>query len=168
MTHQTPPADARSSAWIGAHERLTAAQKLKVDAKNRVVEPLPEIYWATLAEAAILADLARADQTTGLGAGGYLVARDGRIETRRSRIRDGIRAAAKRHQPADPPFADCMRVTVTGGDYAGRRGTITKTYPSNEPPLVDVALDLRDQSDQPVAICALPCDLELDGVGFVR
>ncbi|ABE67307.1 hypothetical protein SEA_PINKYOSHI_49 [Mycobacterium phage PinkYoshi] len=81
MTLQTPqPADARASAWIGAHERIVAAQKLKVDHKKRVVDPLPELYWATLAEAAVLAELARADQTTGLHAGGYLVDQQERIE----------------------------------------------------------------------------------------
>ncbi|AEL98520.1 hypothetical protein CL64_gp48 [Mycobacterium phage Liefie] len=81
MTIQTPqPADARASAWIGAHERIVAAQKLKVDHKKRVVDPLPELYWATLAEAAVLAELARADQTTGLHAGRYLVDQQQRIE----------------------------------------------------------------------------------------
>lgn len=90
MTNQ-PPADARASAWIGAHERIEAAQKLKLDEKRRVRDPLPELYWATIAEAAVLADLARTNQTTGLHAGGYLVEQhDRRLE--RVRLREDVRA----------------------------------------------------------------------------
>lgn len=84
MTHQSRPADARGNAWIGAYERITVAQKLKLDHKSRVVDPLPEIYWATLEEAHILAQLALADQTVRLAAGGYLDYVESRAEESRA------------------------------------------------------------------------------------
>lgn len=93
MTDHLPPPDLRVSAFVGAWERIEAAQKLKVDHKNRVREPLPELYWATLAEAAILADLARADQTTGFFAGGHLTQRDERIRQNRRDFEQAFGAA---------------------------------------------------------------------------
>ncbi|QDF19779.1 hypothetical protein QEH38_gp47 [Mycobacterium phage LilSpotty] len=97
------PVDARASAWIGAHERIAAAQKLKVDGEHRVVDPLPELYWATLAEAAVLAELARADQTVGLHAGGYPVDQQERIEESRSSVRRLVHEAAARSRDARHP-----------------------------------------------------------------
>lgn len=62
--------DARVAAWTCAWNSLIAAGKLRQPPKDaqrlRVApEPLPEMYWAAVAEAAIFADLARADLDVG-------------------------------------------------------------------------------------------------------
>lgn len=171
--------DDRAAAYVGAREAIKAAQKLKVDRKNRVVEPLPELYWALLAEAAVLADLARADMNVGLLAGGYLVDQQRRIEENRARFAQVAKAAAEQRHPhraaADAAvaatFAVGMRVRMTTGDWAGLNGTITAAYLRNEPPMLDVQLDLPPDAlfdDKPTTITVRVADIELDGVGFVR
>lgn len=66
---QTPPPDARVAAWTCAWESIQAAQKLRQPREDRgprvAPEPLPDRYWAAVAEAAVYADLARADLPTG-------------------------------------------------------------------------------------------------------
>lgn len=49
--------DARVGAFIGALDRIEIAQKMKVDRHGETPEVLPELYWATIAEAAVLAQL---------------------------------------------------------------------------------------------------------------
>jgi hypothetical protein len=54
--------DHRVSGYLGAREALDAAQRIRTDHNTSgATEPLPETYWSTLAEAAVLAKLARAD-----------------------------------------------------------------------------------------------------------
>ncbi|QOC58873.1 hypothetical protein SEA_JOLENE_49 [Mycobacterium phage Jolene] len=173
MTIQTPqPADARASAWIGAHERIVVAQKLKVDHKKRVVDPLPELYWATLAEAAVLAELARADQTTGLHAGGYLVDQQERIEEFGRLVARSREARRHPHRAAgdelvaehqDQPLAG-RRVMVTRGEWGGRFGQVYATHLDNDPPMLDVELDppgRPDDPNEPVMICVPTADVAL-------
>ena len=166
MSTNTPPADARASAWIGAHERIAAAQKLKLEpgSKSRLADPLPEIYWATLAEADVLARLATADQTTGFVAGGYLVGQNDRIVANRRAGTAGAALARERadreakHRAPRPTIGELIdrRVTVTRGDYAGRVGTVIRSYPNERPPrLVVVLHDPVEQVD------VLPADVEL-------
>ena len=90
----THPADARPSCMVAALDNIRAAQKLKLEpgTKNRVREPLPELYWSLMAEAAIYAELARADVSVGFAAGAHLVQRDERIREQKRLFAD--RAAA--------------------------------------------------------------------------
>lgn len=64
--------DARVAAWTCAWNSLLAAGELRQPPKDlgpRVAPPpLPEMYWAAVAEAAIFADLARTDLVTGQAA----------------------------------------------------------------------------------------------------
>lgn len=71
----TEISDARPAAWVCAWNAIQAVQELKKPRKGATDgEPLPELYWATIAEAAIFAQLAQADVTTGLHAGTLLTA----------------------------------------------------------------------------------------------
>lgn len=87
MTHH--PADARPSCMVAALDTIRAAQKLKLEpgTKNQAREQLPELYWSLMAEAAIYAELARADVNVGLIAGGHLAARDERIRENLQRFK---------------------------------------------------------------------------------
>lgn len=156
-----PGPDLRANAFVGAWERIEAAQKLKVDHKHRVVDPLPELYWATIAEAAVLAQLANADEDPGRDAGRHLLDRKERVAGRRAHFSDALRA----RKPKDPPFTVGHRVQVRRGDWAGRIGTVTETYPSNDPPLVEVMLDLLHLGDEPTMITVLPTDVVLGRPG---
>ncbi|ANU79757.1 hypothetical protein BI023_gp50 [Mycobacterium phage Sneeze] len=91
-----PGPDIRAGAFIGAWDRIEAAQKLKADAKGHVVDPLPELYWATLAEADVLARLATADEDPGRDAGAVLVERDRLDREHRARFKDALNGA-RRH-----------------------------------------------------------------------
>lgn len=64
--------DGRSSAIIGAWRYVEAAGKLRIDEENRVRDPLPELYWAYLAEARILVSIGSTDLSTGIVLGDYL------------------------------------------------------------------------------------------------
>lgn len=64
------PGDGRVAAFVCAWNALQSAG----DIRNQVAErqggdaPLPDVYWAAVAEAAVFADLARADMHTGITA----------------------------------------------------------------------------------------------------
>lgn len=68
---ETP--DARVAAWTCAWDAIRAAQELRqpprqprpLAEQSLEPEPLPELYWAAIAEAAVYAELARADLPTG-------------------------------------------------------------------------------------------------------
>ncbi|OAN41143.1 hypothetical protein [Mycolicibacterium iranicum] len=83
--------DDRAAAYVGARERLKAAESLKVtergELKCGLADPLPPLYWGLLAEAQILAELASADSSVGLIAGNYLLDQEERIERNRGRER---------------------------------------------------------------------------------
>jgi hypothetical protein len=61
--------DARIAAWLHAWDTIRFAQELRQSPKDlgpRVApDPLPELYWAAVAEAAVFAEMARADMPTG-------------------------------------------------------------------------------------------------------
>lgn len=92
----THPADARPSCMVAALDNIRAAQKLKLEpgTKNKAREQLPELYWSLMAEAAIYAELARADVSVGFAAGEHLVQRDERIREQKRLFAD---RAAQRH-----------------------------------------------------------------------
>ncbi len=123
----TDPTDARASAWICAFDTIRAAQKLKLNKHKRAVEQLPELYWSLMAEAAIFADLARADFQTGLAAGTHLVARDARIRENRDRMSRVVAEAkaAQRHPHRAAADAFQSRTSALDGttetDHAGHR-----------------------------------------------
>lgn len=187
------PVDARPSAWIGAHERIAAAQKLKLEpgSNNRVADPLPELYWATLAEAAVLADLARAPGAVGYLAGAHLAGRAERIAENTRQMEELLRRAEGRRKPTRPPmpgrptmpeyreqfagtvergrphpntapFAVGHHVRVTEGDWAGRTGTVAATYLDNQPPVVDVTLNQSHPGADTPTITVLPGQLDMD------
>lgn len=99
--------DDRASAYVGAREALKAAGKAKAEHVRAVYEgraigdpdELPPAYWGLLAEAGVLAQLARADIAVGLLAGNYLVDQERRIRKNKDRqLHEQIqaKAAAKR------------------------------------------------------------------------
>lgn len=90
MTEYQPEPDLRANAFVGAWERIEAAQKLKIDANGRAVEQLPELYWATIAEAAVLADLTRASRQTGEDSGRYIYDHKRRVQEARDRFRTAL------------------------------------------------------------------------------
>lgn len=64
--------DGRVDAWLGAFKRIEQAQRLKTDRKRNVLDTLPEVYWAAVAEAQVLAALATASDAIGESVGDYL------------------------------------------------------------------------------------------------
>lgn len=168
MTHH--PADARPSCMVAALDTLRAAQKLKLEpnSKTRVREKLPELYWSLMLEAAIYADLARADYATGIAAGTHVTQRDEQVRENRERFAEAVKHRARRGapsysaatRPAEPiNDGDCVR--VTRGDWADRCGVVAKVYADNNPPIVDVVLFRLSQDKPSVDITVLPADLEL-------
>lgn len=99
--------DDRAAAYVGARNLLKAAQELRVGPKGRVLEPLPEVYWALLAEARILTELAKADGQIGHLAGAHMV----EMEDDRARRAKMFREAGDRLR-ATPP---ACRVRSAGG-----------------------------------------------------
>lgn len=153
--------DLRANAFVSAWERVETAQKLKVDPHGRLVEPLPESYWALMAEAAILADLARAGADTGIAAGTHLLRR----KECDARIRDQVMAAAERRRPKpDLPVEIGHRVRVTRADYAGRIGEVSEVFATSIPLQVGIILDpLTDEHVGGEAITARLADVEFVG-----
>lgn len=96
-----PGPDMRAGAFVGALDRIEAAQKLKVDRKNRLVDPLPEIYWATLEEAHILAQLAQTDEDPARDAGRHMVNRAEQIEQANARGAEAMKRARDRQNGAE-------------------------------------------------------------------
>lgn len=171
------PVDARAGAWIGAMDRIDVAQKLKMDpdSKTRVADPLPELYWATLAEAAILAELAAAPGPVGYVAGGHLADRADRAEEHRRMLAAAIAKHSKATQPPMPDNREQFAATAAGrltagdhvrvlrGDWAGRTGSVIAVYQHNDPPVIDVRLDRTEPAQAWATICVLPADVELIG-----
>lgn len=81
--------DVRAAAWVCAWDALAAVQQLKQppDGPRVAPEPLPDLYWATMAEAAIYAQLAQVDSTTGITAG-VILNEDARRRTNVARLTD--------------------------------------------------------------------------------
>jgi hypothetical protein len=51
---------------------LEQLQKLKLDHKGHVLDPMPDYIWAIIAEAAIFSDLAKAPKEVGVAAGDWI------------------------------------------------------------------------------------------------
>lgn len=62
--------DGRVAAFVCAWNALQSAGDIRNQvAKNQHADaPLPDVYWAAVAEAAVFADLARVDMPTGIAA----------------------------------------------------------------------------------------------------
>jgi hypothetical protein len=65
---------------------MAAAQKLKLDRKGKVLDPLPEVYWALMAESAVCAALARTPDVVGFSAGDFLESRERQKVEQRKRF----------------------------------------------------------------------------------
>ncbi|GFG65796.1 hypothetical protein MKUB_32860 [Mycobacterium kubicae] len=185
MTDQLPEygpgPDLRANAFVGAWDRIEAAQKLKLDHRKKLVDPLPEIYWATMLEADVLARLATADEDPGRDAGRYVLDREQRAIKRRTRAKSAFEEKLRKPprvagepksdmlSETDPPAklhpddepAVGQRVRVKRGDWVGRTGKVTEVRCAyGEPPIADVALDLEEFSDTPVDTSIPTADLE--------
>lgn len=90
--------DARYIAWFAAEQRLKVAHDLTQDEDGRVRTPLPEYYWAMIAEAAVFADLARCTMDVGLAVGTYREERDREKIRHRKNINDFMEFAEKRKE----------------------------------------------------------------------
>lgn len=152
--------DDRAAAYVGAREHLDAATQLKAEHHRAVLEDravpdeLPAEYWALIAEAAVLSNLARADAAVGYLAGHYRVDQGERIDrAKRRQLKEGIRSklaevrergegVTKHDQPAGrPPFAGGHTVRLLEGDWKGRTGQILETHLSeNSPTMLTVQL----------------------------
>jgi hypothetical protein len=165
--------DDRAAAYIGARDRLKAAEQVKAalhKAHPRELDKIefPDLYWSNIAEAAILSNLARADSPVGYAAGNYFAELDRRAERRErakqgreliDRIARGPRRQA--HRKAEPPFEQGHRVRIVGGDCDGHTGTVLLVDRDNEPPVADVGLDVGPTITVPLD------DLEVDATGAV-
>jgi len=62
--------DARAAAWVCAWNAIQASGEIRnqFTKKHGDYKALPDIYWSTVAAAAVFADLARADTPTGVTA----------------------------------------------------------------------------------------------------
>lgn len=93
--------DGRVCAWMSAWKCLQQAQILKTEPKTEpgqhtVRDPLPELYWSTLAEAQIYADLAKAPDLVGLAAGDWLVEEQEQEQERRRMTAEQLEALQKK------------------------------------------------------------------------
>lgn len=62
--------DGRVAAWVCAWDNLRAAREFSAEHnRERPGVPLPEPYWAAIAEAAVFAEMARTDIAVGVAAG---------------------------------------------------------------------------------------------------
>jgi hypothetical protein len=97
--------DARPTAWVCAWNAIQAVQELKKPPKGTRVarEPLDELYWATLAEAAVFAQLASADTSTGISAGTLL----SQVEAAKQHALDTLRDILGNRRPPDDICATC-------------------------------------------------------------
>lgn len=160
--------DDRAAAYVGAREALKAANQIKSryrstvydgTPESEIVDGLPADYWSLMAEAGVLAQLARADVSVGLLAGNYLVDQNERIHRNKrrrydERVHATIQEAAKRaadvtthdhHVGTEPPFHQGHRVRVFRGEHTGRAGEIVETRLSqDEPGEADVLLEPDD------------------------
>lgn len=94
--------DDRARAYVGAREALEAANQVKArwrsvtydgtpESEARLGDALPADYWSLIAEAAVLAQLARAEAGVGMLAGNYLVDRAERLDRKKRRqLREGV------------------------------------------------------------------------------
>lgn len=124
MTDQL--SDDRAGAYVGAREALRAAQQIKVQARrDAIADPenggylpivLSDEYWALIAEAAILSNLARADVGVGIVSGTYLADQAQRItRNKRRRIHEDVQAKLAEHRGRPHPNTAADPLDVIGG-----------------------------------------------------
>lgn len=167
--------DARPACMVAALDTLRAAQKLKLEpgSKTRAVEHLPELYWALVAEAAIYAELAKADAPTGIAAGSHMERRHDRIRENRRRAGDIVKRASERAEAkCSAPFASFtvgrrVRVIERQNFYHGRMGVIRAVDMSLIAgfwPALTVEFDpLPEEPDKRVRTFVSARDIELIG-----
>ena len=119
-----------------------------LDAADDADEPLPPEYWALIAEAAVLAQLARADAAVGFLAGNVVVAEAQKaVRWKHRRIRQDVQARIqasreRAERPTTvPPWRSGHTVKLIEGDWKGRTGQVLETHLSeNEPTMLTVQL----------------------------
>ena len=181
--------DDRARAFVDARERLEQADLLKMHYHQAVLEDradpdqLPPEYWALIAEANVLAQLARAEAGVGYLAGAHAVEKKPTGRQKRRRIRGDVRAAlaeavkasAQDDEPptwpappratSEPPWRQGQIVRTTEGDYAGRTGHILEVHLSeNEQTQVDVQLfppGYPSDPATPIVLTVLSSQVEL-------
>lgn len=155
--HEAIVYDDRARAFVQARELIEQAQATReewaraVEEERDVADELPAEYWAAIAEAAVLAQLARSEAGVGYLAGAHMVARKDRRDQRRE-ARQRIRGALDgRRNPRGTNFAapwrEGMDVELTAGEYAGRRGRIYVLVPGEQ--VMDVELAPPGRPDDP-------------------
>ncbi|QFG06053.1 hypothetical protein KDW75_gp51 [Mycobacterium phage Mercurio] len=168
--------DDRARAFVQARDLLESARATReawaqaVEDDRAAPDELPAEYWAAIAEANVLAQLARCDAGVGMMAGAYAVqAKTVDRRSRRIEARDRARAQLEANRrvrggAAVAPWREGMEVRLTEGDYAGRRGLIYSLDLDNQPPIVTVELappGRPDDPSEPIVLTVLPSQIEL-------
>ena len=163
--------DDRARAFVQARELLDEAQSMRklwaepVDGDDQGAAPdeLPAEYWAAIAEANVLAQLARS--------GAHAMSR----KPERRAIRREVQAALERRRATRPesergtndvaPWQEGMDVVLTAGEYAGRRGRIYVLVPGERVMDVELAPPGRpDDPSEPILVRAVSyADVQLAG-----
>ncbi|QFG10131.1 hypothetical protein PBI_LEMURIA_51 [Mycobacterium phage Lemuria] len=158
--------DDRARAFVEARELIAQAQATREEWVGAVLDDrdtpdeLPAEYWAAIAEANVLAQLAQADAAVGFLAGAHAVARKERRDLRRD-ARRAIRSklgsatagrlddhpAALRGTNFVAPWREGMDVELTAGEYAGRRGRVYTV--ATDEGVMDVELAPPGRPDDP-------------------
>ncbi|AHJ86599.1 hypothetical protein Jolie2_49 [Mycobacterium phage Jolie2] len=160
--HEAIVFDDRARAFVQARELIEQAQATRQEWTQAVLDDrdtpdeLPAEYWAAIAEANVLAQLAQSDPAVGYLAGAHIVAskpdrRDLRREARRRlgsvEARRSLRPEAERGTNDVAPWAEGMDVELTAGEHAGRRGRIYVLVPGER--VMDVELAPPGRPDDP-------------------
>ena len=172
--------DDRARAFVQARELLDEAQSMRKlwaepvdgddDDQGDAPDELPAEYHALVAEAGVLAQLARCDADVGMMAGAYVVqakATDRRSQriAARNRARAQLEANRRvRGSNAIAPWTEGTEVRVTEGDFAGRRGQVYSLELDATPPQITVELappGRPDDPSEPIVLTVLPSQIEL-------
>lgn len=161
--------DDRARAFVQARELIEQAQATReewaraVEEERDVADELPAEYWAAIAEAAVLAQLARSEAGVGYLAGAHMVARKDRRDQRREARQRVTRALDERRNPRGTNFAapwrEGMDVELTAGEYAGRRGRVYAVASDESVMDVELAPPGRpDDPSEPIMVRAVSLD----------
>lgn len=177
--HEAIVFDDRARAFVQSRELIEKAQAIRAEWTGDVAEDdpgpdeLPAEYWAAVAEAAVLAQLAASDPAVGYLAGAHMVQRKDRRDHRREarqRVtralddRRALRGEATRGTNDVAPWREGMEVRLTEGDYAGRRGQVYTLELDATPPQITVELappGRPDDPSEPIVLTVLPSQIEL-------
>lgn len=167
--HEAIAFDDRARAFVQSRELIEQAQAIRAEWTGDVSDDdpgpdeLPVEYWALLAEAGVLAQLADAEAGVGYLAGAHMVARKDRRDVRREARHRVTRALDERRNPRGTNFAapwrEGMDVELTAGEYAGRRGRVYAV--ASDEGVMDVELappGRPDDPSEPIMVRAVSLD----------